>query len=83
MLSQISVPCFPLFADYSSDCAEHYLGLKTLPWRVVEGHWPKSLTFIWPPWVLVVAHVIFGLRCGILFSCSVQTLSCGTWDLVA
>ena len=55
MLSQISVPCFPLFADYSSDCAEHYLGLKTLPWWVVEGHWPE---------ISYIYLAALGLSCG-------------------
>ena len=32
--------------------------------------------FIWPHWVLVVASGTF------FFSCGMQALSCGTWDLV-
>ena len=41
--------------------------------------------FVWLPWVLVVAHemgsAISTVLCGI-FSCRMQTFSCGRWDLV-
>lgn len=44
-----------------------------------------TYSFVWLPWILVAAHetgsVVSTVLCGI-FSCRMQTLSCGRWDLV-
>ena len=37
--------------------------------------------FIWPCWILVVAHGIFDLCCRI-FSCGMWSLCCSMWDLI-
>ena len=56
-------------------------------WKLFFEYIKKKKTYVfiyWLCWVLTVAHGMVHFHCSMqdLFTCSMQILGCGTWDLV-